>query len=156
MCGIYDNVSPQLRQYRERRQYYIFLMGNRCWKCKRLDGLEFDHVDPSTKVATISSLLASSAPIDVLETELKKCQLLCEACHQEKTLLENGRAQHGTGGMYKHHGCRCEFCLEYNRNYMREYYRRKMEIDPTYRQQRRWEARRRQQGISQVGEGIGL
>ena len=65
-----EKASPQLRQYHNRRQYYIFLMGNHCWICGALHDLQFDHIDPTIKIATISHLLAISAPVEVLEHAL--------------------------------------------------------------------------------------
>lgn len=43
--------------------------------------LQWHHLDRATKVATISSL-ATGSPLDVLEAELAKCQLLCRWHHR--------------------------------------------------------------------------
>jgi len=116
------NMSPQLRQYHQRRMYYIFLMGNHCWKCGSQDGLEFDHIDPSTKVETISIMLANSYPLELLHLELKKCQLLCAKCHLVKTREVDGlKADHGKYSMYRHHGCRCDLCKQANRQQHKEW-----------------------------------
>lgn len=52
--------------------------------CGCTEKLEFDHIDPLTKTASISRLLANGNQFD-LEKELKKCQLLCNPCHVGKT-----------------------------------------------------------------------
>lgn len=114
-------LSPQLSQYHLRRKYYIFVMGNRCVKCRSVRDLEFDHVDPSSKLYTITEMLAQSLSEELLHAELQKCQLLCRDCHQAKSLSEQGAAAHGTGGMYRHHGCRCELCKAANREYSRNF-----------------------------------
>lgn len=46
--------------------------------------LDFDHIDPSSKVFSICQSIYR--PIDELLEEIKKCQLLCANCHRLKTL----------------------------------------------------------------------
>jgi 5-methylcytosine-specific restriction endonuclease McrA len=57
------------------------------------EGLEFDHIDPSTKEFTISGL---SRAWDVLVTEAAKCQLLCRPCHVAKGAEDRPEPAHGT------------------------------------------------------------
>lgn len=49
---------------------------------------EFDHINPFTKVATISKLVHSSKSIEDINKELIKCQLLCGYCHIIKTRFD--------------------------------------------------------------------
>ena len=120
------DISPQLKQYYLRRKYYIFLLGNRCARCGSMKNLEFDHIVPSTKLYTISEMLSKSFPEESLHEELRKCQILCEDCHLKKTREEDGfKARHGTGGMYRHHGCRCEACKEANSSYYKAWKEKK-------------------------------
>ena len=45
--------------------------------------LQFDHRDPSTKVATINRLANTKGIACVIE-EIKKCDVRCANCHQRK------------------------------------------------------------------------
>ena len=120
-----DIVSPQLKQYRERVAFYIELLGGCCRHCGSSDNLEFDHIVASEKWFNITKAITRSVPEEVILHELEKCQLLCNRCHILKTLVDNGKAQHGTGGMYRHHRCRCDLCRQRNAQYTREYAERK-------------------------------
>lgn len=56
-----------------------------CLVCSEDDPccLEFHHVDPSSKRATIANLVRSEAPIKQIVHELKKCVCLCSNCHKK-------------------------------------------------------------------------
>ncbi len=56
-----------------------------CRKCGSSEKLEVDHVDPSQKVT--HSVWTWAA--DRRNAELAKCQVLCEKCHLQKSILEN-------------------------------------------------------------------
>jgi len=71
-------------RYQQRIQQCRALLGGKCVKCGCTEKLEFDHIDPLTKTASISRLLANGNKAD-LEKELQKCQLLCNSCHVAKT-----------------------------------------------------------------------
>lgn len=43
--------------------------------------LDFHHRDPSTKVATISSLTRASK--EKRQAEIDKCDILCKLCHRQ-------------------------------------------------------------------------
>jgi hypothetical protein len=45
--------------------------------------LDFDHLDPSTKVRDIAKMHTTS--IEILKEEISKCQVLCANCHRIKT-----------------------------------------------------------------------
>jgi 5-methylcytosine-specific restriction endonuclease McrA len=51
--------------------------------------LEFDHVDPSTKVANIGQMRKNCTP-EKLKTELDKCVVLCANCHKRRTAVQFG------------------------------------------------------------------
>lgn len=59
------------------------LLGGVCVVCGTTERLEFDHIDPSTKLFDIAKGWARAEKI-VLE-ELEKCQLLCKQHHDEKS-----------------------------------------------------------------------
>lgn len=83
-------------------------LGGRCARCGTITDLEFDHIDPRSKRANITSLLRLSWA--TIAAELEKCQLLCASCHVKKTSLEWARkATHGTSARYDR-GCRCKAC----------------------------------------------
>ena len=45
--------------------------------------LDFDHIDPSTKVYDIAKM--ATRRLDKIQEEIKKCQVLCANCHRVKT-----------------------------------------------------------------------
>lgn len=101
--------------WRERRRNEWISKNGPCKLCGSSENLEVDHIDPSTKAFTIHWAMRQC----VLDIELKKCQVLCEKCHFEKSRAEktihpefDGRKaiNHGTLGAYHNHRCRCAFC----------------------------------------------
>ena len=84
------------RRYRERKlnikKVLVQLLGGCCVRCGYSDAraLDFDHAQPSTKSFNIC--LNLHQPLELLETEVKKCQLLCANCHRVKTLEDNDYA----------------------------------------------------------------
>lgn len=103
----------QLRWVSERRDIGYSLLGGKCTFCGSTEKLEVDHINREDK----SPLLRSGRRFNwsrswsfILE-ELKKCQLLCDACHNNKTSEESKTTTHGLT-MYKKHGCRCPICRE--------------------------------------------
>jgi|SRR5215469_5619446 len=62
-----------------------------CIECGERDPhkLDYHHVDPSTKIESISRILQMypcQAGIDKALEEMKKCILLCESCHNKKSV----------------------------------------------------------------------
>lgn len=108
------------RRYRDRRAEAVISLGGVCVICGTTDQLELDHIDRTTKSFEISKIW-NSVP-GLFWEEVRKCQLLCDPCHNLKTLDEKGqkpaRGTHGTLSAYRY--CRCQTCLdamaEYNRN----------------------------------------
>ena len=96
----YKNKEDMVRwrkRYRRRLRQHLFdiLTESKCVKCGITDPLvlEFDHLDPSTKVGCISALTPhiSSAELD---KEIAKCQVLCANCHRIKTAEDQGWYKH--------------------------------------------------------------
>ena len=115
-------------QYREkRREQAREFLGGKCIECGSINELEFDHIDPSTKVDSIASYLDAAKA--VFWEEVKKCQLLCHDCHVEKSKREGSYRQsvgldpankilqplHGTEVMYRRERCRCDKCKSWKR-----------------------------------------
>jgi 5-methylcytosine-specific restriction endonuclease McrA len=78
----YDRIYNKQR-YRDFRDELLNLLGGKCCQCGSTAGLHFDHKDPLAKCFAIGELL-SHARQRVLD-EVKKCQLLCESCHIDKS-----------------------------------------------------------------------
>ena len=113
----YEQFKAKLRQrHADRRAWFIDLLGGKCNHCGVTEKLEFDHVDPTTKVFTISTRLANRSKA-ALATEIVKCQLLCFDCHRLKDEVDNGKSKHGTRSMYVNYKCRCIGCKNANTAY---------------------------------------
>lgn len=85
-------TAEQMREYQNRRrerlrQELIAMLGGKCTQCDETTGLQFDHVDPKTKLFAISCGL--DKPRHVLLDEVAKCQLLCFPHHKEKSATED-------------------------------------------------------------------
>ena len=69
---------------RERKQYFVNLLGGKCCKCqysKCLSALEFHHVDSLLKERNLSQIFRMSFELSL--QEIKKCILVCANCHRE-------------------------------------------------------------------------
>lgn len=77
------------RRYHIRRAKAIKQLGSVCVQCNEADTtlLEFDHIDPSTKLFVIGRRLSAISE-KRLQVELNKCQLLCKSCHFEKSKID--------------------------------------------------------------------
>ena len=117
-----DSINACLRRiYHERREAALWLLGGCCTYCGVVKNLQFDHIDPAYKKFSITRYIRWKQWDDIM-AELSKCQLLCRKCHKNKTKKIDGiEAKHGTGGMYRHHKCRCAACREVNNFYAREH-----------------------------------
>ena len=110
----------ELQRYHKRRLIAINQLGGKCFKCGTTENLEFDHIDPELKDFNIAKLWSYSQ--EKFELELKKCQLLCNKCHKEKT--KNSfiqKREHGTWGMYRRGKCKCDICREFFNDYRRKW-----------------------------------
>jgi hypothetical protein len=87
---------------RTRRAYWTnrlnqIKVASGCARCgfqnERPGYFDLDHVDPLAKTAEIAKRICGFAPGKPLnelwfEQEIAKCQVLCVACHREKSTLE--------------------------------------------------------------------
>jgi hypothetical protein len=127
------NTNEYMRSYmenrrRDRKAALTWLLGGSCQRCSCVDGLEFDHVNPTRKSFEVSGRAMDKA-WETLVKEAMKCQLLCHPCHVLKTSKEwksgvhvphNKVADpgHGSGQLYaKPYRCRCEECCSWKRRY---------------------------------------
>jgi len=95
-----------------RRDRLIELLGGKCVRCGATEDLEFDHIDPSTKVFAVCAGLSKAW--DVLVEEASKTQLLCKPCHVAKGAEDRPELKHGTYHVYWYWNCRCDLCKAAN------------------------------------------
>lgn len=80
-------------KYRERNRLWIweYLLEHPCIDCDEKDPrvLEFDHIDPSTKIEAISSMSSNAKLQDIID-EVAKCEVRCANCHRIKTYDQFG------------------------------------------------------------------
>ena len=69
-----------------RREKLIAILGGKCVKCESTKNLQFDHINPKTKLFEINQKLRYK--FEYLLKEVTKCQLLCISCHTGKTNRE--------------------------------------------------------------------
>jgi 5-methylcytosine-specific restriction endonuclease McrA len=84
-------IREFLKVWRARRRHEaIVRLGGKCVACseKREFELEFDHIDPKTKVASIAEMMTAAKAI--FDAEVAKCQLMCKSCHKKKTRKQGG------------------------------------------------------------------
>ncbi len=95
----YEERREYLRDYQKgwvRSRRLIWLEANGpCRQCGSWERLEIDHVDPTRK--TSHRIWSWSA--ERRAAELKKCQVLCHACHRAKTKAYNRRHKTGKKGV---------------------------------------------------------
>lgn len=69
----------------KRRSSAIEQLGGKCVSCGSIENLQFDHKDSKDKSFALSK--NPSMKESVWQEELQKCQLLCESCHIEKSVV---------------------------------------------------------------------
>ena len=82
------NLEYQLEHRKEtRKQLVEYLKAHPCVVCGESDPvvLQFDHIDPSTKKASVSRLMSGTRKWETILKEIEKCQVLCANCHARKT-----------------------------------------------------------------------
>jgi hypothetical protein len=82
------NRQIRLRRRIENRQVINKHKSVPCADCSRNYPsyvMDFDHINPETKVANISALLNHSASWVALEAEIEKCEVVCVNCHRLRT-----------------------------------------------------------------------
>jgi 5-methylcytosine-specific restriction endonuclease McrA len=103
-------------KYAERKVQIIDHLGGCCRSCGSTESLEVDHVDPAKKSFEVMAKCWCMSWKKLL-AELKKCQLLCEACHLKKTSVAVGT--HGT--LSARRWCRCDLCKAAYNAYMKDW-----------------------------------
>lgn len=78
--------------YYKRLYVLKYFQEHPCMDCGETDPLvlDFDHIDPKTKVNNISKLINSNHTIEILIDEIAKCEVRCSNCHRRKTARDFG------------------------------------------------------------------
>lgn len=117
------NTPYQRARWIAKIEAYKTQLGGKCVNCGSQENLEFDHIDSKTKLYTITTIALRP---NLVEPELKKCQLLCHDCHLLKTKrFYTDTRKHGTWAMYDRGKCRCEVCRALRNSYNVEWKRNK-------------------------------
>ena len=68
--------------YKElKKKYSCSLCGENDPRC-----LDFHHIDPETKITTVSWLMGQRRPKEIILAEIEKCEAICSNCHRKLTL----------------------------------------------------------------------
>ena len=76
-----QSYFTKIRRYRLKKKA-VDLMGNKCNRCQwsgHIAGFAFHHIDPASKLFTVSNY--PSTNWDIYWKEIQKCELLCATCH---------------------------------------------------------------------------
>ena len=83
----YGRDSQRWKERKRKNQDYVYdyLSDRCCEECGESDiiVLQFDHIEPENKVATVSDLASGS--FERLIDEIDKCRILCANCHTRHT-----------------------------------------------------------------------
>lgn len=88
------NIRQMEHRKKTKERYYLWLIAyfreHPCVDCEEADPLvlDFDHIDPSTKIDSVSSMINKGRTWDVIEAEVEKCEVRCSNCHRRKTAKE--------------------------------------------------------------------
>ena len=68
-------------------QLYTYLQDKACESCgiSDLRVLDFDHLDPKTKIFNIAQAITHCYAWQVIMEEINKCRILCSNCHRIRT-----------------------------------------------------------------------
>lgn len=71
------------KRYKQRREEIIAVLGGKCKICASQEELQLDHIRWEDKEIKLNKLW--NLKEDKIRDELKKCQVLCKPCHDEKS-----------------------------------------------------------------------
>jgi len=84
--------GKELKMTKTQKFFYDVLMNSKCVDCGETNivVLDFDHIDPSTKIKSVSHLKGCYDNIEMVKTEMAKCEVRCVKCHRIKTAIDHG------------------------------------------------------------------
>lgn len=82
-------TETQRIRRQERRKFLVEHLGGKCVGCGITENLQFDHIDRTQKLFSISKKLDYS--LEKLLPEVEKCQLLCYECHELKSTINHDK-----------------------------------------------------------------
>ena len=92
VCKACNAENAIQRRETNRNRFYALLRASNahCIDCgeSRLVLLDFDHIDPTTKINHVSRLLDHK--FETLLREIDKCEIRCANCHRLKTAEQFG------------------------------------------------------------------
>lgn len=110
-----QNRKYLLARYYAHRGFFISMLGGKCKRCRSIEDLEIDHVDPKIKEIELGALFTKRNIVAAVAGLVMKCQLLCRKCHSRKTARENARRlsaiRHGSMYAWMKLKCPCEICI---------------------------------------------
>lgn len=85
-----ERREAQRQEFRDNIVRY--LNKKSCTICGEYDirTLEFDHIDPTNKLFSISQAVRQGYSWKDIEMEIKKCRVLCANCHKKHTASQQG------------------------------------------------------------------
>ena len=91
----FKQANAQTRRKRDdtRQRIREHLLGHPCADCREADiaTLDFDHVDPSTKVTEVAKMVGHRS-WDGIQAEIAKCVVRCANCHRHRTIAQRREA----------------------------------------------------------------
>ena len=87
------NLKGDNRKYKSHHIRNITIINNfknkpcvQCGQQYESYNMQFDHINPANKLYNVCQL--KSRKLDILLTELNKCQVLCALCHRKKSIID--------------------------------------------------------------------
>lgn len=80
-------LKDKVRRRKTRQIYYDYLLTLSCEECGENHPacLDFDHIDPTTKVGKGVGSLVRTNVWNKVKEEIDKCRVLCANCHRKRT-----------------------------------------------------------------------
>ncbi len=83
-------IGSRQRQRRREKKDWVNSLKDQCERCgynNLVAALEYHHVDPATKEASIADAVRNMWTEEHILAEINKCKLLCANCHREVEFL---------------------------------------------------------------------
>ena len=87
-CRSCKATKDKQRRDKYKKPFYDYKLEMGCEMCgynEHSAALQFDHIDPSTKEATIADMIRSGKKAEAVWAEIAKCRVLCANCHMVHT-----------------------------------------------------------------------